>query len=441
MVLLGHSVSIRGLIWRLIEACLLVLAMAIAAQGELPQGPRFAFVGLLFPLISILALQVFAMYQRERQPRIVIFGKLLIAYLCIGTAMMIIGEFFHSLAIPSWVLARALAFGLVGSFLFRLIAPWASRVFLPPLPILVVGNGKLAEEVSALLRDTGSHEGISFVGIHNPLQNDRPLRDIVQEMEVGEIIVAAEDQRGLPLAELLQYKLDGIAVTDYVNFIEREKRYLPVDGMRPSWLIFGDGFAQGPGRTVVKRMLDIGLSATLLLMLAPVMALAAACIYLESGKPILFRQTRLGKGACPITIVKLRSMIQDAEKNGVPQWAVNQDPRVTRIGRIIRSTRIDEIPQLFNVLKGDMSFVGPRPERAYFAEELRKQIPYFDLRHTVKPGLTGWAQVNYSYGSSVDDARAKLRYDLYYIKNHSLMLDLLIVMSTVRIVLFRQGAR
>jgi len=208
-----------------------------------------------------------------------------------------------------------------------------------------------------------------------------------------------------------------------------------------SWLIYGDGFRQNWWRSFVKRTFDIVVSGTLLILAAPVIALAALLIALEDDGPIIYRQDRLGYRGRHFTLYKVRSMSKDAEKDGRPTWAAKNDTRVTRVGRWLRRTRIDELPQLVNVLKGEMSFVGPRPERPEFVAMLTEQIPYYAVRHSVKPGLTGWAQVRYSYGATVEQAVRKLEYDLYYVKNHTLLLDLVILLETVRVVLLAEGAR
>jgi sugar transferase (PEP-CTERM system associated) len=205
--------------------------------------------------------------------------------------------------------------------------------------------------------------------------------------------------------------------------------------------VFSDGFCRSSVRNVVKRVFDILASSILLVVMFPVMAIAALLILLESGMPIFYRQVRVGECGQAFEVLKFRSMRADAERDGVPQWAKHADDRITRVGHVIRKFRVDELPQIFNVLKGDMSFVGPRPERPYFVKELSKQIPYYASRHTVKPGITGWAQIKYPYGASVDDAREKLQYDLYYAKNHSLFLDLIVMLQTAQVVLFGRGAR
>jgi sugar transferase (PEP-CTERM system associated) len=216
---------------------------------------------------------------------------------------------------------------------------------------------------------------------------------------------------------------------------------VPVESLKASWLVFGDGFRQSLQRRIVKRAFDMSAALWLLVVTLPVILLAGIAIFLESGRPIFFRQERVGLGGRSFNVLKFRSMRTDAEKDGIPKWAQSGDPRVTKVGKFIRRTRIDELPQIFNVLKGEMSFVGPRPERPYFVAQLSEQIPFFGARHTVKPGLTGWAQVRYSYGASVEDAKRKLQFDLYYVKNHTLWLDLVILIRTVRVVLLGEGAR
>ena len=215
---------------------------------------------------------------------------------------------------------------------------------------------------------------------------------------------------------------------------------MPIELLKVSWLIYGNGYRQGWLRTLVKRTFDLVVATSLLLVTLPVMAIAALAIALESGAPIIYRQERVGFRGRIFTVFKFRSMGLDAERGGQARWAVARDPRVTRVGRVIRRLRIDELPQLFNVLRGEMSFVGPRPERPEFVEMLTGQVPFYAVRHSVKPGLTGWAQVRYSYGASVEQSVRKLEYDLYYVKNHTLLLDVLVLLETVRVVLLGEGA-
>ncbi len=270
-----------------------------------------------------------------------------------------------------------------------------------------------------------------------------PLTKLVLDHAIDEVIVAVRDQRGggVPMKELLACRVAGIRVLDMPTFFERTRGEVPINSLKASWFIYGQGFSQNITRSAVKRTFDIMASVFLTLFAWPVVLLAILAIKMESSGPALYRQERVGRNGKSFTILKLRSMTVDAEKDGVAKWAAANDSRVTRVGKFIRKTRIDELPQLFNVLRGEMSFVGPRPERPSFVGELKQSIPYYDLRHSVKPGLTGWAQVRFSYGASLEDATKKLHYDLYYVKNHSLMLDMLILFETVRVILRQEGSR
>jgi sugar transferase (PEP-CTERM system associated) len=276
-----------------------------------------------------------------------------------------------------------------------------------------------------------------------PKTPEESLLSVVEKHRIDQIVIAVRDRRagGLPVQDLLECRLRGIEVTELPTFFEREYRQVLLESLNATWIMLGEGFRRGFIRTSVKRLFDLAASAMLLLFMLPVMLVAAVCIFLESGLPVLYRQQRIGQGGRVFTIYKFRSMKNDAESDGMPRWAVANDDRTTPVGRIIRKLRIDELPQVFNVLKGDMSFVGPRPERPFFVDELVKQIPYYSVRHSVKPGITGWAQVRYRYGASLDDAIEKLQYDLYYVKNHTLFLDLVILIATVEVVLWGRGAR
>jgi sugar transferase (PEP-CTERM system associated) len=286
----------------------------------------------------------------------------------------------------------------------------------------------------------GTHHYVDHAQI---LPDAMPLPQIADKYNVEEIIIAIRDRRGggLPVDELLECKLMGVKVSELSTFFERETGQLQLESLNASWIILSEGFRVGLGRDIVKRAFDIVASLSLLLLTFPVMVIAALAILLESGTPILYRQEREGQTGRVFPVLKFRSMRTDAEKDGKPQWAAKNDDRTTRVGRFIRKVRIDELPQIFNVLKGDMSFVGPRPERPFFVEKLAKEIPYYNVRHTVKPGITGWAQIRCSYGASVEDSIEKLQYDLYYVKNHSLFLDLLILFQTAQVVLWGKGAR
>lgn len=261
---------------------------------------------------------------------------------------------------------------------------------------------------------------------HNNDQNN--LLALCRADRIDEIVVAARERRdSLPLNALLRCRFGGIRVVDYADFVEQQTGKVGLDWCRPSWLIFNDGFVQRPLQDAIKRSLDVLLAAIGLFLVAPILLVAAAAIKLEDGGPVLFRQTRVGRNSQHFLILKLRTMRVDAERDG-PQWATPNDSRVTRVGRILRRTRIDELPQLIHILKGEMSFVGPRPERPEFVELISRELPLFPERHLVRPGLAGWAQLNYPYAASLKDARIKLEYDLYYVKNRSLIFDILILL-------------
>ncbi len=278
---------------------------------------------------------------------------------------------------------------------------------------------------------------------HLVLSRSQPLSDTASMMRTDEIIVAVRERRGgvMPLRELLDCKLSGVSVVDLATYFERELGQIRLESLHAGWLIFGDGFRQGVRRTFMKRVFDIFCASILLVMALPVMCLAALLIVIEDGFPIFYRQERVGRNGRIFNVIKFRSMRKDAESDGKPKWATANDNRITRIGRIVRKLRIDELPQLYTVLVGDMSLVGPRPERPYFVDQLTREIPFYAVRHSVKPGVTGWAQVSYHYGASVDDSLQKLQYDLYYVKNHTLFLDIVILFETVGVVLTGKGAQ
>lgn len=267
------------------------------------------------------------------------------------------------------------------------------------------------------------------------------LAQAVEQYHVDTIVVCLEDRRSiLPVQALLDFKAMGLDILDGHQLFEEASGRLSIDSLRPSALIFSTGFRRRLTSLVSKRLLDVVVSAVGLVVLLPLFVLVAALIRVDSPGPVFYRQVRVGLRGQPYMIWKFRSMRQDAEKSG-PRWAQANDPRISRVGWWLRKTRIDEFPQLVNVLRGDMSLVGPRPERPVFVQELRKTIPYYDIRHTVRPGVTGWAQVKFRYGASQEDSHTKLQYDLYYVKNLSLFLDLKILMHTIRVMMLGEGAR
>jgi sugar transferase (PEP-CTERM system associated) len=289
----------------------------------------------------------------------------------------------------------------------------------------------------------GPNEPPSLVDGSQVLNGPGSLKDRALALGVDEIVVALGDRRGgaMPLRELLDCKIVGVQVSDLSTYFEKMLGQIRIDQLHAGWLIFGNGFDHSAFRDIAKRAFDIACSFVLLVLAAPVLFVTAICIRLESKGPLLYRQERVGQDGRTFSVLKFRSMRVDAEKSGAPQWAVAKDDRVTRVGSFIRRYRIDEFPQLVNVLKGEMSLVGPRPERPFFVEQLKAEIPFYAVRHSVKPGVTGWAQVRYQYGASIEDALEKLQYDLYYVKNHSIFLDSVILFETVRVVLSGRGAR
>lgn len=319
--------------------------------------------------------------------------------------------------------------------------------------LVVLGAGERARRIGDLSQVKGSgFEVVGYVAMSSaePLvpnavhrSNIESLADFVVGLDASEVVLALEERRNaLPLDDLLRVKTTGVAVNEISSFLERETGRVDLATVNPSWFIFSDGFTAGQRVSkVAKRLFDIVASILVLVLTLPLLILAAIAVRLDSRGPILYRQVRVGLYGQQYRILKFRSMRQDAEAPGKAVWAAERDPRITRIGRILRATRIDEIPQAWNVLAGHMSFVGPRPERPEFVTDLEQQIPYYAERHMVKPGLTGWAQINYPYGASIEDARSKLEYDLYYAKNYTPFLDLLILVQTLRVVLWPEGVR
>ncbi len=319
--------------------------------------------------------------------------------------------------------------------------------------LIVLGAGNRANRIRALEKQRGSSFlVVGYIGMKDgehaiPEAINRKaiynLADFVVRLGASEVVLALEERRNsIPMSDLLRIKTTGVHVNDFSTFIERETGRVDLDSVNPSWLIFSDGFSSGRRiSSMAKRLFDIVVSLILLLLTGPVILLAALAVKLDSKGPAFYRQQRVGLYGEEFWILKLRTMRTDAEVDGQAVWAEKDDPRITRLGYWLRKLRIDELPQCWVVLKGDMSFVGPRPERRQFIKELEKELRYYAERHMVKPGITGWAQINYPYGASIEDARHKLEYDLYYAKNYTPFLDLLILIQTVRVILWSDGAR
>ena len=410
----------------------------------------------VFTLIMLALMTAFRLYDWQWMEGLQ--GMLLRMVMSFLLGFLLTSQFFYLfpalfLGTDAFLLSCAVA--LIGVTLTRLLFVKWSGLDVLKRRVLVLGTGSRAARVEEALRGGSGGGRLNIIGYlaygsaPHYVEHDRILADsgslvhLAEKHHIDEIVVAVRDRRGgaLPIHELLECRLRGIGVLELSSFFERENGCLQLDSLNVSWMIFSEGFHQGLVRDSVKRAFDLVASLVLLAVSAPVMALTAVIIRLESRGPILYRQERVGQGGRGFTIYKFRSMRVDAERDGRPAWATQNDSRVTRVGRVIRQLRIDELPQIFNVFIGDMSFVGPRPERPFFVDTLTKQIPYFATRHSVKPGITGWAQVRYPYGASVEDALQKLQYDLYYVKNHSLFLDLMILFQTAQVVLWGKGAR
>ena len=343
---------------------------------------------------------------------------------------------------------------VAGVIAHRVYATHVNKSANPHSRILIFGSGTSAQLVAQAITASdpfvkivghvsGPNETHSVVDPNKMLRVPGSLKERALELEVDEIVVALSERRGgsMPLRELLDCKIVGVKVSDLSTYFEKMLGQIRIDQLYAGWLIFGDGFAQGAYRSIVKRLFDVVSSCVLLTLATPVMIATALCIALESKGPVFYRQARVGQNERTFWVLKFRSMRLDAEKDGTPQWAATNDNRVTRVGSFIRRFRIDELPQLLNVLRGEMSLVGPRPERSFFVEQLTREIPFYAVRHSVKPGVTGWAQVRYQYGATVEDSLEKLQYDLYYVKNHSLFLDIVVLFETIGVVLSGKGAR
>lgn len=359
------------------------------------------------------------------------FPALIISNRVFGTGLLAVG-----LVILTWRFTY-----------FRLLE---HRIF--DQPVVLVGTGRFASQVASAIeekKDSG-HRIVAFVGDpQSPVvSGGQPVYQDVKELyplcanrDVEKIVLALDERRGtMPMGDLIQYKFMGIEILDAMGFYEKLTGKIMVERVNPSWLLFSEGFYVSRLTRTLKRLVDVFAAAGLLIVSSPVFLLTALVVKFESSGGVFYRQERVGQNGRVFNIVKFRSMYNDAEKNG-PVWASARDSRVTRVGGVIRKTRIDELPQLINVIRGDMSFVGPRPERPVFVSELAEKIPFYTIRQVVKPGITGWAQICYPYGASREDALRKLEYDLYYIKNLSIGMDLATIFQTVKVVLFQKGAR
>jgi len=457
----GHYISRIFIGLGAIEFCVLWLSLLagyyIRLEARLEQFvapfPTVSALAFGYAGITVLAMIAVGLYQRGLPWGAGFVLRILMAFGMSFTATVLL---FYT--IPHVTLGR----GVVGlTFLFSLVGVLSVRSLFLRFAggdvfhhrVLVLGVGRNAASVRDLEGPDQLFRVVGFVNVGEPgdvipaprqVRLESSLVDLMVARDADELVVAVDDRRKrLPVDDILDCKMSGMQVMDLVSFFEKEASLVNLDVLQPSWLIFSPGFQRRPLVDAGKRALDLVGASVMLAVGLPVMTAVAFGVWIESrGRgPILFHQTRVGLGGRPFRLHKFRSMRADAEADGVARWATVGDPRVTRFGRFIRKTRLDELPQLFNVLRGEMSLVGPRPERPEFVADLSSRLRFYSERHRVKPGLTGWAQLNYQYGSSVDDAKKKLEYDLYYVKNTSLFLDLVILLETVEIVLWGKGAR
>lgn len=446
-----------------VEALVFVAAPFIAERGFLLEEGFPADraeklpAALLFAGVMFVCMGAMGLYNARQRSG---FGGVLlrvIASVLAGTLMAaVLFYLLPSLSLDRRVLLLTASIAALGSMLVRWIFARAVDENVFKRHVLVYGAGRRAATIAALRRRT-DQRGFRLIGFvkadgddESGIAADRlvvPRGSLCQFCEqnmIDEVVVAMDDRRRLfPMEQLLECRLEGIEVTDLVNFLERETGRVKLDVLNPSWIIFSEGFKRGRLHATLERAFDILASLALLAMAWPVMLLTALAIKIEDGlnASVLYRQQRVGQYGRSFELLKFRSMTENAEQDGQARWAQHNDSRVTRVGAFIRKVRIDELPQVFNVLRGDMSFVGPRPERPEFVVHLERQIPFYRERHTIKPGITGWAQLCYPYGSSDKDALEKLQYDLYYVKNHTLLFYLAVLVQTVEVVLWGKGAR
>jgi sugar transferase (PEP-CTERM system associated) len=433
---------------------LLLIALITSTAHEAqptPVGVKAAMTFLILAGAMMLLNASLGFYQRVHNRSLgQTSARAVLAWLCMAPVILALATRFFDPR--SFALTLLSAIGLM--LLLRVYVMHFTPRNLMRQRVLVFGTGSRAKLVgTALLKSdpsvdlvgyyAGPNEQEAMVSAWGLLSMTNSLTDIVKEQQVDEIVVALSERRGgsMPLRELLDCKLQGVKVVDIATHFERTLGQIRLESLSAGWLIFGDGFGTGWFRALIKRIFDIVCATILIVLALPVMLVTAVLIVLEDGFPILYFQERVGQNGRLFNVVKFRSMGTDAEKDGKPRWASAKDDRVTRVGRVIRKLRIDELPQLFSVLTGAMSMVGPRPERPFFVDKLTQEIPYYAIRHSVKPGVTGWAQVRYQYGSSVEDAAEKLQYDLYYVKNHSLLLDIVVMFETIGVVVMRKGAQ
>ncbi len=461
----SHYIPGSLIVLVMVEAVVLYASVYLGAELRFIDSPDKAYsISLLEPLpykaliFAILMLGCMTAMGLHTRNIVDSFSSMMMRiFLSFGLGIFVIALTYYihpELFLGRGIVAITFIVAFMGILLTRTIHQNLDKHSIFKRKLLIIGAGsmgKLLEDKKAFARSQG-YQIVGFVAIDednveinkdNLLAIETSLYDLCLDYRVDEIVLAMDDRRkGFPLSSLLECKMKGIFVRDALDSLERITGHIELDALHPSAVIFSDGFTNAVSASYVKRVFDILSSSLILLISSPVIILTATSIWLSTfGRdPVFYRQVRLGLCDAPFNVLKFRSMSTDAEKEGA-QFASKNDARVSRIGNFIRKTRIDELPQLINVLKGDMSFIGPRPERPQFVLGFEQSIPHYALRHTVKPGITGWAQICYPYGDTVEDTRKKLQYDLYYIKNYSLFLDMTILFQTVQVVLFGKGAR
>jgi sugar transferase (PEP-CTERM system associated) len=443
-----------ALLW-VAESVAVLIACLLASESV--SGPSTAWVqAAVFGgciLLAMVAMGLFSQRLRDRMAGIVL--RITLSVGAGGVLSALILGFWPDYRLTSGELVCAMAIAWMLLVLVRAVAQPLIDIDMFKRHVLVYGAGVNAARIAKLRRraDLRGFKLHGFVAVPDEaieVPEDRVLRvsgsllEYAKENNIDEIVVAMDDRRrGFPLKELLACRLDGIPISEQVTFLERETGKVHLELLTPSWMIFGGGFRRDRMRVNSERAFDLVASLVLLALASPIILLTILAIKIEDGfrAPVLYRQMRVGLGGKVFPVLKFRSMRVDAERDGKAQWAKTNDDRVTALGKYLRKLRIDELPQLFNVLRGEMSFVGPRPERPEFVTQLAESIPYYHERHSVKPGITGWAQLCYPYGASEQDAVEKLQYDLFYVKNHDLVFDILILLQTVEVILLRKGAR
>jgi sugar transferase (PEP-CTERM system associated) len=410
---------------------------------------------LLVAMFVTTAMSALGLYQvHVRLNRFEFALRLLVSFAIGGIGLMVLYYLVPTAYIGRGVIVIAMILGLLGMALLRFCVMHVFSGDMFRRRVLVLGAGHNADLINTRMRRGSDRRAFTLVGfvpitgqetcVPTSLHVTAPdgLSEVAHRLQISEVVVAPDERRGgLPMEDMLTCVQRGVAMTDLSTFFEREAGIVTTNLCDPSWLVFSGGFDHSTSRCMNKRLFDVLAASALLLLAWPVMVLVALLVRLESSGPILYQQTRIGEGGRPFELIKFRSMRTDAEGDGVARWAQRGDDRTTRVGKFIRLTRLDELPQLFNILRGEMSIVGPRPERPQFVDMLSREIRYYAVRHCVKPGLTGWAQLRYPYGASVRDAEEKLKFDLFYVKNHGLVFDLIILLQTVEVVLFQRGSR